>query len=221
MQELERQQVEQESAFNHESMRLGGNFLQVKDSHHRADHSGFNLLVSGHIESGQLDGFDGLCAKYDFIAGTDWSIVDGTRTGVSQHAYKSQESSRKVVWNYPFEIAFTSSNVSGWPQIVVSVTNRDFLGRDQICGYGTVHVPTQPGTYTRYVNLFRPVSSSLISQVLGFLNGKNAEYVSPTELLSKNEGREVTRVQSGGLVKVQFHVTMKNMDAFGIFPFKA
>ncbi len=46
------------------------------------------------------------------------------------------------------------------------------------------------------------MSSSLISQVLGFLNGKNAEYVSPTELLSKNEGREVTRVQSGGIVKV-------------------
>lgn len=57
--------------------------------------------------------------------------------------------------------------------------------------------------------------------MLGWLNGKNAEYMSPTELLSRNEGREITRVQSGGTVKVQFHVTMKNMDDFGIFPFKA
>jgi B9 domain-containing protein 1 len=57
--------------------------------------------------------------------------------------------------------------------------------------------------------------------VLGWVNGKNAEYSSPTELLAHNEGREVTRVQSGGTVKVIFHVTMKNMDDFGIFPFKA
>ena len=203
-----------------DKMRLGGNFLNVREDH-EPEFSGFNVLVSGHIESGQVDEFDGLCSKYDFIAGTDWNIVEGNRTGVSQHAYKSQQTNRKVVWNYPFEIAFRANNVSGWPQIVLTVTNRDFLGRDQVCGYGTVHVPTQPGTHTRYINLFRPVSSSLISQVLGFFNGKNAEYVSPTELLSKNDGREVTRVQSGGTVKIQFHVTMKNMDSFGIFPFKA
>jgi B9 domain-containing protein 1 len=38
--------------------------------------------------------------------------------------------------------------------------------------------------------------------VFGWLKGKNAEYIAPTELLSKNEGREVTRVVSGGTVKV-------------------
>jgi B9 domain-containing protein 1 len=60
-----------------------------------------------------------------------------------------------------------------------------------------------------------------MSEFFGWMQGKNAEYISPTELLSKNEGREVTRVQSGGTVKIQFHVTMKNMDDFGIYPFKA
>jgi hypothetical protein len=61
----------------------------------------------------------------------------------------------------------------------------------------------------------------MLSQVFGWFKGKNAEYISPTELLAKNEGREVTRVVSGGTVKVQFHITVKNMDEFGIFPFKA
>ena len=61
----------------------------------------------------------------------------------------------------------------------------------------------------------------MLSQIFGWIKGKNAEYITPTELLSKNEGREVTRVQSGGTIKVVFHVTMKNMDSFGIFPFKA
>lgn len=125
------------------------------------------------------------------------------------------------MWNYPFELALSSTNVSGWPQIVITMSNRDFFGRDQICGYGTVHIPTQPGTHTRYVNLFRPISSSLLSHVFGWFKGKNAEYIHPTELLSKNEGREVTRVESSGVLKIQFHITMKNMDDFGIFPFKA
>jgi hypothetical protein len=61
----------------------------------------------------------------------------------------------------------------------------------------------------------------LIAQVLGWFYGKNAEFVAPSEFLAKNEGREVARVQSGGTVKIVFHVTMKNMDEFGIFPFKA
>lgn len=125
------------------------------------------------------------------------------------------------MWNYPFELAFKSFNISGYPQLILTLTTRDFLGRDQICGYGITHVPTQPGTHTRYINLFAPVSSSILSQVFGYLKGQQAEYISPSELLSKNEGREVTRVQSGGIVKVIFQVTMKDMEEFGVYPFKA
>ncbi len=124
-----------------DKMRLGGNYLNVNDDKSK-QYSGFNLLVSGHIESAQINEHDGICTKYDFIAGTDWNIIEGNRSGVSQHAYKSQQTNRKVVFNYPFELAFKAHNVSGWPQIVLTLTNRDFLGRDQICGYGTVHIPT-------------------------------------------------------------------------------
>lgn len=99
--------------------------------------------------------------------------------------------------------------------------SRDFLGRDVPCGYGVTNVPTQPGTHTRYVHVFRPISSSYLSDFLGFIMGKPAEYLQPAELLYKNEGREVTRVESAGTVKVQFNVTMKNMQTLGIYPEKA
>lgn len=71
------------------------------------------------------------------------------------------------------------------------------------------------------MNVFKPVSSSPLSELVGFISGKPAEYKSFTELLYKNEGREVTRVVSAGTIKVQFHVTMKDMDKFGVYPFKA
>ena len=69
-------------------MRYGGNYLNIKEDD-KGQYKGFYVLVSGHIESGQINDYDGMCAKYDFIAGTDWNIVEGNRTGVSQHAYKS------------------------------------------------------------------------------------------------------------------------------------
>jgi hypothetical protein len=52
--------------------------------------------------------------------------------------------------------------------------------------------------------LFAPVSSSVLGEFLGWLKGKPAEYISPAELLTKNDGREVTRVTSAGIVKVKF-----------------
>lgn len=94
--------------------RYGGNYLNIKENI-KPHYSPFYLFVSGHIESGQIDGHDGICSKYDFIAGTDWQIIEGNRSGVSQHSYKSQQTNRRVVWNYPFELAFSSYNVSGWP----------------------------------------------------------------------------------------------------------
>ena len=84
-----------------------------------------------------------------------------------------------------------------------------------------IHVPTQPGTHTRYVNVFKPVSSSILSDLVGDLSGKPAEFMSFTELLYKNSGREVTRVVSAGTIKVQFCVTMKDLDKIGVYPFKA
>jgi hypothetical protein len=61
----------------------------------------------------------------------------------------------------------------------------------------------------------------MLSDIIGFISGKPAEYTSYTEILSKNEGREVTRAVSAGIIKVQFHVTMKDLDKFGVYPFKA
>ena len=47
------------------------------------------------------------------------------------------------------------------------------------------------------------------------IHGKPAEFEDPIEVLSKNSGREVTRVESVGVVKVQFVLSTKNMDTLG------
>ena len=125
------------------------------------------------------------------------------------------------MWNFPFELTYRSYGVAGWPQMVLTFYRRNFLGSDVICGYGVTHIPTQPGSHTRYVHVFCPMASSTLASLLGLFRGQPAQYINPSELLSKNEGRDVTRVTSAGLVKVQFNVTMKGLHEFGIYPFKA
>ena len=70
--------------------RYAGNSLNPPPSMNKF--STFYLMISGHIESGMIDGCDGINVKYDFINGSnadDWKLLEGNRAGVSQHAYKS------------------------------------------------------------------------------------------------------------------------------------
>ena len=55
--------------------RYGGNYLNIKDDK-CPPYSPFYVFISGNIESGQISDYDGICCKYDFVAGTDWSIID-------------------------------------------------------------------------------------------------------------------------------------------------
>ena len=59
----------------------------------KPDYTPFYLMVTGHIQSGLMNDKD----------------------GVSQHAYKSQQMNRRIVWNFPFETTFRSFNITGWP----------------------------------------------------------------------------------------------------------
>eukprot|EP00753_Platysulcus_tardus_P000247 PLAT10146.2.p1 GENE.PLAT10146.2~~PLAT10146.2.p1 ORF type:complete len:158 (+),score=27.15 PLAT10146.2:34-474(+) len=141
-----------------------------------ADSDGFCLLVNGAVESAEMHGSDNLYCMYAFSMGPDWKIISSRpETGISQTAKKTSSTDATVVWNFPIEVAFQSTNPFGWPRIVVTVYSVDGVGRDVVQGYGTLHVPVYPGSYTKYVELFAPQSSSLLEQLLGWLAGAPAE----------------------------------------------
>jgi B9 domain-containing protein 1 len=174
----------------------------------------FHLFVTGQVEAGQFDGLDNLYCRYSFSFGPDWRPVHGVDTGLSQIAQKANGGDTKVVWNFPLDISFSSTNAFGWPRLVLSVYGVDAIGRSVVRGYGCVHVPTAAGCYTRYVRLFRPVSSSVIQQLYGWLWGTRPEFFEDA-FVGQAEGREVTRVASGGVVKVKINVMTKGMAQHG------
>ncbi|CAJ0915141.1 unnamed protein product [Ranitomeya imitator] len=72
-------------------------------------------------------------------------VHGGVEEGISQIASKNRAVTQSVVWNFPVEITFKSTNPFGWPQIVISVYGPDAFGNDVVRGYGAVHLPFTPG----------------------------------------------------------------------------
>lgn len=136
----------------------------------------------------------------------------GPEPCISQIARKSTNGENTLVWNFPVSHTFESTNVFGWPRIVLSVRRlgrdpprsgashlpapvpsqvygMDRLGRDVVRGYGALLLPTAPGHYTRYVRMFAPVSSSYLKEMVAWLTGNPSEYVD-SKVVAKGEGRE-------------------------------
>jgi B9 domain-containing protein 1 len=175
----------------------------------------FYLHVSGQLEFAVFPDCDCLMVKYSIIAGKEWEKTEGELTGTSQFSYKSRSSSKKIIWNFPFNVSFRSTCPKGWPQVTLMLYGPDFLGREIVKGYSTLHVPCQPGRHERTAKTFKPKSASILVEFLGMMKGKVPELVNPPRTLAEAYGREVVRAQSGGNVRIVFNVAEKNLESFG------
>ncbi|XP_040431057.1 B9 domain-containing protein 1 isoform X1 [Cygnus olor] len=199
----------------------------------------FLVAVNGQIESGEFPGFDELYCKFCFVYGQDWVPTAGLEEGISQITSKSAVAPTTLVWNFPIEITFKSTNPSGCecpgsrgggnarrrgtsltpassagPQIVVSVYGPDFFGNDVVRGYGAVHVPFTPGRHKRTIAMFVPESTSRLQKFTSWFTGRRPEFTDP-KVVAQGEGREVTRVRSQGFVTISFNVVTKDMKKLG------
>ncbi|XP_075998875.1 B9 domain-containing protein 1 [Genypterus blacodes] len=174
----------------------------------------FLLTVNGQIEGANFPQFDELYCKYCFVYGHDWAPTSGLEEGISQITCKGKPSSHKLIWNFPLEITFKSTNPSGWPQIVVSVYGPDTFGNDVVRGYGATHIPFTPGQHTRTIPMFVPESTSRLQKFTSWLLGRRPEYTD-AKVVAQGEGREVTRVCSQGFVSLSFNIVTKDMKKLG------
>ena len=176
--------------------------------------TGFFTMITGQLESGEFQTLDNMYVKFKFVYGPDWKAVGGPDQGTSQTSRKGSTDDDEVVWNFPIDVALKATSAYGWPRLVLSVYRQDSFGRDIIQGYGSMLVPTVAGRYTRYVRMFAPVSSSPFQSMLVWLTGNKPEFYHP-EFVARSDGREVTRVEAAGLVKVSVNVMTRGMSAFG------
>mmetsp|Transcript_32536 Transcript_32536/g.76634 ORF Transcript_32536/g.76634 Transcript_32536/m.76634 type:complete len:107 (-) Transcript_32536:456-776(-) len=98
------------------------NYLEKKP----APPSSFEVHVMGQIESAFFPTEDNLYCNFCLQRGPDWQVVAGVEEGITQVASVPPGSMAKVVWNFPLEMTLKSTNVYGWPQLVLSVHGTDF-----------------------------------------------------------------------------------------------
>ena len=178
----------------------------------------FVVMATGQIEGAKFEGHDSLYCRYAFSMGEDWTVMKGVEEGITQLSSASGASSeggQVAVWNFPIDVTFRSTCAHGWPQIIVSVYGTDAFGRsDMILGYGAIHLPIAPGRHELYVNTFRPLASSLAGRLQSWFSGMRPEFIDSL-FPSKSQGRDVTRVQSFGTVKLVLDVTLQGMETLG------
>ena len=78
-----------------------------------------------------------------------------------------------------------------------------------------VHIPTTPGRHERTVQIFSPLTSSVMLKFFGFLVGQRAELINAPKVVASGDGREITRTKTEGSVKVVFQVTLRDLEKFG------
>eukprot|EP00158_Paraphelidium_tribonemae_P000763 Partr_v1_DN23368_c0_g1_i3_m18253 putative B9 protein domain 1 len=170
----------------------------------------FITKFAGQIECVQIYSGSNLYAKYNIHFGQDWTLLHGHTEGITQI---SQPKGGVGVWNFPIDCSFKSTNAHGWPQLIVTVYGTDFLGRDIVRGYGSIHLPMIHGRSLLYIDLFAPMPSSGLTSLLGFIVGRPPEFLDP-KLVTKSDGRQVTRVESDGCVKCVVDCTQKDFDKY-------
>uniref|UniRef100_A0A7E4VUR9 B9 domain-containing protein 1 n=1 Tax=Panagrellus redivivus TaxID=6233 RepID=A0A7E4VUR9_PANRE len=175
--------------------------------------SKFLVLVTGEIAYAEMTSTSTMYCKYFFNYGPDWRFLSGIEEGISLTATRARHHNR-IVLNTQIEATFQSTNPFRWPQLVVACYGPDAFGNDVIRGYGSTHLPTVPGKTERKIPVFTPVASTVMHKLIGFFTGRRAEYVDP-RIVATSEGREVTRVQTEGLITANFNVIIKDLKKYG------
>jgi len=147
--------------------------------------------------------------------GPDWTIIAGLDTGLSQIARRNPMASEDgIVWNFPIDVTFKSTNVYGWPRVAVSVYGLDFFGRDVVRGYGSALIPLIPGQHEVEVDCYVPMASSWLNEWGAWFFGNPPEFYD-SKFVCQAEGRQVTRVKSTGSVRLVVNVSTRGMKDVG------
>lgn len=141
-------------------------------------------------------------------------MVDGIETGLSQIARKTPGPNRSVVWNFPIDISFKSTNAFGWPRLSISVYGLDFLGRDVVRGYGSVLIPPFSSNHVLETAVYVPVSSTAWQRFMSWLSGIYSEFYDP-KFVSQGQNRDVACVEMTGSVILNLRVQTNGMETLG------
>lgn len=145
---------------------------------------------------------------------TDWIVQQGANSGESQACTKSGFDGRAVA-NHPINVVFQTTDLDGWPQLVVEVWDKSHDGMKGLVGCGAVWMPSTPGLHTLQVPLWKPMprgSAGFRETVLpSFYDLTSLRQLAINPLL-----RHGMQCVTTGEAAVEINVLASNFDAAGV-----
>ncbi|XP_046959961.1 B9 domain-containing protein 1 [Vanessa cardui] len=176
----------------------------------------FLVSFNGNIEyvifpAGIFD--EQLYIQFEVVWGIDWDPKSGLCTGTSQMARPGSDP-EKVIFNMPVEMVLGSTNVFGWPQLVVTVRAKNFFSGDTLRGYALFLLPPVAGTHEMTAPLVKPRSATMLGEWLAWLTGRQPELVDP-RMLATGKENYLLRTESYGHVRLKMTMVSKDLRKLG------
>ncbi|XP_034949195.1 B9 domain-containing protein 2 [Chelonus insularis] len=169
------------------------------------------LHVFGQIESAESFKQSSLFCKWSFHSGNGWKLINGNNEGQTQECRDLYK--KKLTWNHPVDLHYSTQTIQGSPKILIQVYSRDNYGRILFIAYGTSCVPLIPGYHEIKCHTWKPIGNwqdRLRDKFLGI----TLQLKSPS-LLANSTDRFELLTETEGIVNIQLHIMCKNFDKFG------
>lgn len=153
-----------------------------------------------------------LCAKWAIVAGDGWTLLEGDDAGQTQ--VDIPEDPRYTVWSHPLDIHYATKTVAGWPKMVFQVFHQDVFGRNELYGYGFIHIPTTPGKHVLECVTWRP-TGTLMDQIWSFFLGATPQLKS-LDLVYNPSDRFRLQTTAMGKVHMEVNVVVRNFTQYNV-----
>lgn len=153
-----------------------------------------------------------LFCKWQVHFGSSWKVVSGLKEGQTQ--IDSPEFENKSYWCHPIDIHFATKGLQGWPKIHLQVYHQDKFGRNELYGYGFIHVPAVPGVHKLECSTWRPVGS-LRDEINQYFLGGSLQLKNIDVIYTGND-RYHLQTETMGKVHLELGVLLRNFHKYGI-----
>ncbi|KAJ3415805.1 B9 domain-containing protein 2 [Chytridiales sp. JEL 0842] len=121
---------------------------------------------------------------------------------------------RFTVWSHPVDVHYTTKSIAGWPKLVLQVYHQDMFGRNELYGYGFMHIPTTPGNHVVECVTWRP-SGTMMDQIWAYFLGATPQLKS-LDLVHNPTDRFRLQTMAMGKVHVELNIVVRNFEKYGV-----
>jgi B9 domain-containing protein 2 len=181
------------------------------------------LHIVGTLQGASQFPHPELTCKWAIIAGEDWKLLEGEDSGQTQVDIPAEDS-EYTVWSHPIDIHYATKSIEGWPKLQLQglrtvfnrqlVYHQDSYGRNELYGYGFIHIPTIPGSHELECVTWRPVGKPIDRLYSFFLNA--TPQLRNFDLIHTPSDRYQLTTESMGKVHIEIMVVTRNFLKQGV-----